>query len=69
MEDNRAGNQELLVASGNKRYKKIYRRIWHILENEKSDKSTSRKVKVKWDIGKTINIFDSEFYYKVTTSS
>ena len=33
MEDNRVGNKKLLVARDNKRYRKIYKGIWYVLEN------------------------------------
>ena len=40
-----------------------------MLENEKSDKSTSGKVNGKWSAREIIGILNSVFYYEVTVSS
>ena len=40
-----------------------------MLENEESDKSTSREVNGKWSVRETMSILDSVFHYEVTVSS
>ena len=57
------------MARGNKRYKKICGRIYYISENRESNKDTSRKANSEQSTRKTINIFDSKLYYKVTIDS
>ena len=44
MEDDRVGNEELLVARSNKRHWKICGWLLYVSEDEKHDRDTSRKV-------------------------
>ena len=69
IENNGAGNKKLLVARSNKRYNKIYRWIWHVLENKKFNRNTSREVDSKWIFRNAMDIFNSRLYHKVTISS
>ena len=41
MKDNRVGNKELLVTRSNKECRKIYRRLWFVLEGKELYRSTS----------------------------
>jgi len=69
MEDNRVGDKKLLVARSDERYRKIYRWLWYVLENEELDRGTSREIEVEWDTRKVINILDGRLYNQVTISS
>ena len=69
MKDNEVGDKELLVARGNKKCRKIYRRMWYVPKDEKQNRSNGREFKVEQSSGKNINISNSGLHYKVTSSS
>ena len=69
MEDDRVSNKKLLVAGNNERYETICGGIPHMLEDEKQNRNTSGKVKVKQGTREAVDISDSRLYHKVTISS
>ena len=66
MENNRVGDEKLLIARSYEGCGKIHWWMWFILESEEQDRSTSGKVNNKWDTREAIDIPNSGFYYKVT---
>ena len=69
MENDRVGNEKLLVAKSDKKCKKTCRLLWYMSKDKESDKDTSGKVEVEWDFWKILDIFNSRLYHKVTSSS
>jgi len=63
MKDNEVGDKKLLIARNNKRYRKIYREIWYMSEDEESNWGTSREADIEWGTRKAMDIFDSWPYY------
>jgi len=47
MEDNRIGDEKLLVAKSNKEYREIYRWLWLVLENKELYKTTNKETNDK----------------------
>jgi len=52
VEDNRIGNEKLLVARGNKRYRKICGGLKYVSKNKEQDGRVSKKVEVEQGSGK-----------------
>ena len=63
VEDDRAGDEELLVARSNKRCGEIYGGLWYVPEDKKQNRRAGRKVEVEWDARETVNILDSGLYH------
>jgi len=47
VEDDRVGNEKLLVAKSNKKCRILCGRIQYMLEDKKSNRNTSRKIEAK----------------------
>ena len=69
MKNNRVSNKKLLVTKSDQRWRKIYRRIWYMLKNEKQNRGTNREVNDKWSTKEAVDVSNSRLYYKIAIMS